>query len=86
MSADSLNYCANSGLISELIGELTGDDVLVRYVGSEFTDEISPIVKTLMFSLRITLFKHIVCVSLKLCSGKRFVCLFLSSLGCKATQ
>lgn len=32
MSADSLNYCANSGLISDLIGELTGDDVLVRYV------------------------------------------------------
>ncbi|NXA49812.1 PSMD5 ATPase, partial [Nothocercus julius] len=30
VSADSLNYCANSGLISELIGELTGDDVLVR--------------------------------------------------------
>lgn len=35
MSADSLNYCANSGLISELIEELTGDDVLVRYVDSE---------------------------------------------------
>lgn len=35
VSAESLNYCANSGLISELIGELTGDDVLVRYVGSE---------------------------------------------------
>lgn len=32
MSADSLSYCANSGLISDLIGELTGDDVLVRYV------------------------------------------------------
>ncbi|OXB67099.1 hypothetical protein ASZ78_005672 [Callipepla squamata] len=30
VSADSLNYCANSGLISDLIGELTGDDVLVR--------------------------------------------------------
>ncbi|XP_051492818.1 26S proteasome non-ATPase regulatory subunit 5 isoform X2 [Apus apus] len=30
VSAESLNYCANSGLISELIGELTGDDVLVR--------------------------------------------------------
>lgn len=64
MSADSLNYCANSGLISELIGELTGDDVLVRYVGSESASEISPIVKTVMFSLKITLFKHIcVCFS-----------------------
>nr|XP_060613340.1 26S proteasome non-ATPase regulatory subunit 5 [Anolis sagrei ordinatus] len=30
MSADSLNYCVNSGLISELIAELTGNDVLVR--------------------------------------------------------
>uniref|UniRef100_A0A8C7DXH9 26S proteasome non-ATPase regulatory subunit 5 n=1 Tax=Naja naja TaxID=35670 RepID=A0A8C7DXH9_NAJNA len=30
MSVDSLNYCVNSGLISEMIGELTGNDVLVR--------------------------------------------------------
>ncbi|KAJ6654571.1 hypothetical protein lerEdw1_006724 [Lerista edwardsae] len=30
VSANSLNYCVNSGLISELIGELTGNDVLVR--------------------------------------------------------
>ncbi|NXY84859.1 PSMD5 ATPase, partial [Alcedo cyanopectus] len=30
VSAESLNYCANSGLIGELIGELTGEDVLVR--------------------------------------------------------
>ncbi|NXB53037.1 PSMD5 ATPase, partial [Leucopsar rothschildi] len=30
VSAESLNYCANSGLIPELIGELTGEDVLVR--------------------------------------------------------
>ncbi|KAH0615519.1 hypothetical protein JD844_004878 [Phrynosoma platyrhinos] len=30
VSADSLNYCVNSGLISELISELTGNDVLVR--------------------------------------------------------
>uniref|UniRef100_A0A8C5UKC8 26S proteasome non-ATPase regulatory subunit 5 n=1 Tax=Malurus cyaneus samueli TaxID=2593467 RepID=A0A8C5UKC8_9PASS len=30
VSAESLNYCASSGLIPELIGELTGDDVLVR--------------------------------------------------------
>ncbi|XP_063000854.1 26S proteasome non-ATPase regulatory subunit 5 [Elgaria multicarinata webbii] len=30
VSADSLNYCVNSGLISELIGELMGNDVLVR--------------------------------------------------------
>lgn len=56
MSADSLNYCANSGLILELIGELTGDDVLVRYVGSEFASEISPLVKTLMLRLKIMLF------------------------------
>ncbi|XP_063172097.1 26S proteasome non-ATPase regulatory subunit 5 isoform X1 [Candoia aspera] len=30
MSVDSLNYCVNSGLMSEMIGELTGNDVLVR--------------------------------------------------------
>lgn len=30
VSANSLNYCVNSGLIVELIGELTGNDVLVR--------------------------------------------------------
>ncbi|XP_054853235.1 26S proteasome non-ATPase regulatory subunit 5 [Eublepharis macularius] len=30
VSADSLNYCVNSGLLSQLIGELTGNDVLVR--------------------------------------------------------
>ncbi|XP_039586673.1 26S proteasome non-ATPase regulatory subunit 5 isoform X1 [Passer montanus] len=30
VSAESLNYCASSGLIPELIGELTGEDVLVR--------------------------------------------------------
>ncbi|NXG04777.1 PSMD5 ATPase, partial [Sakesphorus luctuosus] len=30
VSAESLSYCASSGLISELIGELTGEDVLVR--------------------------------------------------------
>ncbi|KAL7980960.1 hypothetical protein Chor_002114 [Crotalus horridus] len=29
-SVDSLNYCVNSGLIAEMIGELTGNDVLVR--------------------------------------------------------
>lgn len=48
VSAESLNYCANSGLIPELIGELTGEDVLVRYVG-EFAKEISTIDKTLIF-------------------------------------
>lgn len=47
MSAESLNYCANSGLIPELIGELTGEDVLVRYVG-EFAKDISTTVKTLI--------------------------------------
>lgn len=46
MSAESLNYCASSGLIPELIGELTGEDVLVRYVG-ECAKDISTIVKTL---------------------------------------
>ncbi|XP_053138362.1 26S proteasome non-ATPase regulatory subunit 5 [Hemicordylus capensis] len=30
VSVDSLNYCVNSGLITELIGELTGNDVLLR--------------------------------------------------------
>ncbi|KAL8174809.1 UNVERIFIED_CONTAM: 26S proteasome non-ATPase regulatory subunit 5 [Gekko kuhli] len=29
-SADSLNYCVNSGLLSQLIEELTGNDMLVR--------------------------------------------------------
>lgn len=82
MSADSLNYCAKSGLISELIGELTGDDVLVRYVGSEFANEISPVVKTPMFSVKIKLFKH-VCVSCETFSGKDFICFFLNSLECK---
>lgn len=53
MSAESLNYCASSGLIPELIGELTGEDVLVRYVG-EFAKEIVKIL--------INLF---VCVSCK---------------------
>ncbi|KAI1904760.1 hypothetical protein AGOR_G00009010 [Albula goreensis] len=30
VSPVSLGYCANSGFISQLLGELTGDDVLVR--------------------------------------------------------
>lgn len=30
VSPISLGYCANSSLISELIGELTGDDPLIR--------------------------------------------------------
>lgn len=72
MSADSLNYCANSGLISELIGELTGDDMLVRYVGSEIASEISPLVRTLVLRLKITLF-------MKPFSGKHYICPFLNS-------
>lgn len=69
MSEESLNYCANSGLISELIGELTGEDVLVRYVG-EFAKEISSIAKTLInifvcVSCK-TLFRKTPCLPLKL--------------------
>lgn len=30
VSPVSLGYCANSSFISQLLGELTGDDVLVR--------------------------------------------------------
>lgn len=30
VSPISLGYCANSGFISQLLGELTGDDVLIR--------------------------------------------------------
>lgn len=30
VSPVSLGYCANSGLISQMLEELTGDDVLVR--------------------------------------------------------
>lgn len=30
VSPISLGYCANSSFISQLLGELTGDDVLVR--------------------------------------------------------
>lgn len=72
MSAESLNYCASSGLIPELIGELTGEDVLVRYVG-EFAKEI---LKTL-----INLF---LCVFLvKPFSEKRFICLSLIWLECQ---
>lgn len=33
MSPESLNYCTTSGLITQLLRELTGEDVLVRYVG-----------------------------------------------------
>uniref|UniRef100_A0A8C0GC28 26S proteasome non-ATPase regulatory subunit 5 n=1 Tax=Chelonoidis abingdonii TaxID=106734 RepID=A0A8C0GC28_CHEAB len=41
VSADSLNYCANSGLISELIEELTGDDVLVRATSIEMVTSLA---------------------------------------------
>lgn len=30
MSAESLSFCANSGILSQLLDELTGPDVLVR--------------------------------------------------------
>lgn len=30
VSPISLGYCANSSFISQLLGELTGDDILIR--------------------------------------------------------
>ncbi|XP_068190893.1 26S proteasome non-ATPase regulatory subunit 5 [Antennarius striatus] len=35
MSPVALGYCANSGLITQLLGELTGDDILVRATAVE---------------------------------------------------
>ncbi|XP_053229622.1 26S proteasome non-ATPase regulatory subunit 5 isoform X1 [Podarcis raffonei] len=43
VSADSLNYCVNSGLISELIGELTGNDVLLRATCIEMVTSLAHI-------------------------------------------
>ncbi|KAM9734821.1 26S proteasome non-ATPase regulatory subunit 5 [Menidia menidia] len=37
----SLGYCANSGLISQLLGELTGDDVLIRATAIEMVTTLA---------------------------------------------
>ncbi|KAG9354206.1 hypothetical protein JZ751_012330 [Albula glossodonta] len=41
VSPVSLGYCANSGFISQLLGELTGDDVLVRATAIEMVTTLA---------------------------------------------
>uniref|UniRef100_A0AAX7U008 26S proteasome non-ATPase regulatory subunit 5 n=1 Tax=Astatotilapia calliptera TaxID=8154 RepID=A0AAX7U008_ASTCA len=41
VSPISLGYCANSGLISQLLSELTGDDVLVRVTAVEMVTTLA---------------------------------------------
>ncbi|KAJ8377637.1 hypothetical protein AAFF_G00255460 [Aldrovandia affinis] len=41
VSPISLGYCANSGFISQLLGELTGDDVLVRATAIEMVTTLA---------------------------------------------
>nr|XP_057915556.1 26S proteasome non-ATPase regulatory subunit 5 [Doryrhamphus excisus] len=41
MSPISLGYCANSGIMSQLLGELTGDDVLIRATAIEMVTSIA---------------------------------------------
>ncbi|KAM8933708.1 26S proteasome non-ATPase regulatory subunit 5 [Pelodytes ibericus] len=41
LSADSLNYCVNSGLIPELLQEVTGNDVLVRVTCVEMVTSLA---------------------------------------------
>ncbi|XP_067106810.1 26S proteasome non-ATPase regulatory subunit 5 [Osmerus mordax] len=41
VSAISLGYCANSGFLSQLLGELTGDDVLVRATAIEMATSLA---------------------------------------------
>uniref|UniRef100_A0A8P4JY65 26S proteasome non-ATPase regulatory subunit 5 n=1 Tax=Dicentrarchus labrax TaxID=13489 RepID=A0A8P4JY65_DICLA len=41
MSPISLGYCANSSLISQLLGELTGDDVLIRATATEMVTTLA---------------------------------------------
>ncbi|XP_047424913.1 26S proteasome non-ATPase regulatory subunit 5 [Mugil cephalus] len=41
VSPISLGYCANSGLISQLLGELTGDDVLIRATAIEMVTTLA---------------------------------------------
>lgn len=38
VSSESLNYCTTSGLVTQLLRELTGEDVLVRCVDSDFLE------------------------------------------------
>lgn len=41
VSPISLGYCANSGFISQLLGELTGDDILVRATAIEMVTTLA---------------------------------------------
>ncbi|KAG8447543.1 hypothetical protein GDO86_014880 [Hymenochirus boettgeri] len=41
ISAESLGYCVNSGLISQLLEELTGDDILVRVTCTEMVTSLA---------------------------------------------
>ncbi|KAM4528517.1 26S proteasome non-ATPase regulatory subunit 5 [Odontesthes bonariensis] len=41
VSPISLGYCANSGLISQLLSELTGDDVLIRATATEMVTTLA---------------------------------------------
>ncbi|XP_054612945.1 26S proteasome non-ATPase regulatory subunit 5 [Dunckerocampus dactyliophorus] len=41
MSPISLGYCANSGIMSQLLGELTGDDVLIRATAIEMVTTVA---------------------------------------------
>ncbi|XP_044190229.1 26S proteasome non-ATPase regulatory subunit 5 [Thunnus albacares] len=41
VSPISLGYCANSSLISQLLGELTGDDVLIRATATEMVTNLA---------------------------------------------
>ncbi|XP_018429438.1 PREDICTED: 26S proteasome non-ATPase regulatory subunit 5 [Nanorana parkeri] len=41
VSAESLNFCANSGILSQLLDELTGDDVLARVACTEMVTALA---------------------------------------------
>ncbi|XP_030063442.1 26S proteasome non-ATPase regulatory subunit 5 [Microcaecilia unicolor] len=41
VSAESLDYCTNSGLVLQLIDELTGDDILVRVTCTEMVTALA---------------------------------------------
>ncbi|OCT67060.1 26S proteasome non-ATPase regulatory subunit 5 [Xenopus laevis] len=41
VSAESLEYCVNSGIVSQLLDELTGDDVLIRVTCTEMVTSLA---------------------------------------------
>ncbi|XP_072285447.1 26S proteasome non-ATPase regulatory subunit 5 [Pyxicephalus adspersus] len=41
VSAETLNFCANSGILSQMLDELTGDDVLVRVTCTEMVTSLA---------------------------------------------